>query len=127
MQVSAMSLRGRSILANLCFMAGGLFVCLVGGGLVSLSFPGEGFLPLLVLAGLLGLDKYVRTRHPSFDSIMHLTLGDLVFGIPLAGCFLAGYFYHVVWLQVVALVIVVAGQVCREFAAIRNYNASHPA
>ncbi len=127
MRLNVMSLRKRSILSNVCFAAGGLFVCLVSGGFLSLSFPGGGFLPLLVLNGLLGLAAYVRTRGPSFRSIMHSTPGDWLLGIPLACCFLAGYVYHLVSLQIVSLVIAVAGQMRREFAAIRDYNASHPA
>jgi len=125
MRLNLMRMRTRSILSSLFFAAGMLCVCLSREWFLSLSFPGGGFLPLLAFMGLIYFAGYIRNQPPSFRAIVHSTPADWLVGIPLAACLLAGYIYHILWLQVLVLIIVVAGQLRRDFAAIRDYDANH--
>lgn len=117
-------MRVRSTLSNLCFMAAGLFVCLVWEGLVRLSFPGAGFLPLLLFTAVVWFCGYIRARQPSLRSITSVTLVDWLLAIPLGGGLLVAFLCHMLWLQVVVLLAVFLYQMRRDFAFIRNCNAA---
>jgi hypothetical protein len=111
-----MSLQTRSILSNLCFAAGALYLCISRGGL----------LPCAVFIGLLCLSAYIRTRPPGLRSLGRRSkLVHCFLAIPLIACFWAGYFYHLVWLQVIVLLIAIFDGAHNDHLSIREYNASH--
>jgi hypothetical protein len=125
MRLSVMSMRTRSFLSNLCFALGALFVCFAWGGVLRLSFPGGGFVALLVFTAVVWLSAYIRTRPPSLRPITRATLLDWLLDIPVGGGSLVAYLYHIVWLQVLLVLVVVGYQFCRDSVSIRAHNAIH--
>ena len=115
-----MTMRARSVLSNLCFALGGLFVCFSCAGVISLSFPGGGFVPLLVFTGLVWLCRYLRTEPLSFRSSTPTTLLGWFLAISVGAGFLLGYLYHLLWLQILAILAAVTCQLRRDLLVMRG-------